>query len=607
MRSPRRTLMTVAFVLLVQTASTLSSNNALADEQSNQDVDIIVLVDESTSLSQGDVEEEQAAVRSIINLPLLVNQSIRLQVLPFSSGDGSPRPLDQCDFTELDPAGVSFLDKNCPSQIRREPRTVKNGPGNTDFASAIDAALESFDERSENGRRKAILLLTDGKFDPSGNGEPTTDEVEAFDSILQRAAERKVQIWPLGFGDNVDFFAMLGYASKGFQGEENCLPPRPEIVDVAALGTLIYTIVGSITCSEVPPVGPTPSKIQIHPLVDRVSFSVFDSESEPTLQDPDGKIECSGKWDKQGNRYLCQLEIDGSSPGSWTVFGPPGSQVVSQISGTVKVEIVSCGSQPALVATRADGNKVDWNASTEWPEVQVMFKDQSGVSITDPARFRLSTERQLLPRIPEAKSIHVTLAENSPIREVSLANSSECQVISSPTTDPDIELSDEGMGMEDVDAGNGDVKPTPGISKWLLVALAAVSFVGLLIAVSRRNAKRRFTAGTIIKQTNPNSRAKVDVPDLEPAGRREIGIRRTDGAWLYRGCEIADAQIILRRDRDEVVIRKITDLQLDDQEFGQGEEEVRFPINLEFTFDGATFIVEVQEEMQFDETEWGND
>ena len=586
--------------LVVLSLSSICAVDAVSAETDTKNVDIVILVDESTSLSTEDVAKEREAISNIIDLPTLKDQVIRVQVLPFSSGPQSPRLLPACDLTELDIAGVDFLSQKCLPQIRRERKDSDPlGAGNTDFASAIYTALNVLSEENGSGRRKAILLLTDGRFDPVGNGDPSVAENDFFNLVLSRAKKEKVQIWPLGFGNKVDLPALIEYATKGYQGEANCPRPRPWIAQPDTLGTLAYTMIGAITCTDIPPPGPPPSEIIVHPFVDRLSISVFDSASEPALRGPDGAIECAGRWEKKGTRYLCQLVLDGSQPGVWTVFGPDGSQVAWQISGSVKIGLSDCDGEPTLTVARSDDNPTQWDSITEWPEVEVSQYNAEGSPVGEPYQLPLSKEKQELSKLSTATNIKVELADNSPIDAISLLDSVECAIATPATTSSTVPSTITSVPQT---PGGDPTKPDPDppFPWWILGLIGFVVVSTMLLVARKARARKRFTSGTIVKQKNPKTVYMLEIPDLDIDGCTEFGLRKLGDHWLLRGVDVSEAQIVFRRDGDEVIVRKVVD-QSESDLIGFEDEantniESRFPFNYSFEFDGVVFIVEMEED-----------
>ena len=92
---------------------------------------------------------------------------------------------------------------------------------------------------------------------------------------------------------------------------------------------------------------------------------------------------------------------------------------------------------------------------------------------------------------------------------------------------------------------------------------------------------------------------KVEIPDLDLDGCKEFGLRKNGNAWLLRGVDVSEAQIVFRRDGDEVIVRKVVD-QGESELMGFEDEvdmnlESRFPVNYAFEFDGVGFIVEIEE------------
>jgi len=593
----------ICFLVSLTSLSVPPSAPAKADEPDNKDIDLVILVDESTSLSPGDVEQEQLAVRNIIALPQLLDQRIRVSVLPFSSGPNSPRLVTGCEFTELNPVGQDYLLKYCPDQIRRERRD--DGPdaaGNTDFAKAIDVAIQKLREVGSDSRRKAILLLTDGRYDPDGNQSVATEEDSALNAALDRARVGEVSIWPLGFGDtySIDFEALSRYASSGYQGQGECPKPEAALSAPDQLAAQIYGIISAVACIDVQPPRPTPSTFDLHPLVDQISAVVLGSKDEPTMKDSSGNVVCAGQWENRSGVYSCQLSIDGSRPGEWMVIGSGDSQIVWVASGEIVVSLEAWDARPTLEMKRRDNNPINWSDDYSWPTVEV-FEFAESREPTRPAyEVELSKESHLLELDRDTQSVVAELVPMSDekLKGISLVDRAECEISppasTSPVTEPDVTIPSE---VDPGDDSGSETDPDPSFPWWILVLGAAI-VVLMGRSAHRLRSQNRFTSSTVIKQRNPNGRNQIEVPEVYAAGVREIGLRRNEGSWLYRGCDLETAQIVFRRRRDEVIVRTASD---------SGNEgdlvEVRFPLNFEFEFEGCQFLVEMEELSDQEETE----
>ncbi len=154
----------VALISVAIGATLCSFDVARADAVQKDDIDIYILVDESSSLSFSDIKREQEAVEGIVSLDLLKKRGIRVGVIPFSSGPSSPRRLENCELVPIDDGNDRVL-KDCAKYIRRQ----FNEAGNTDFAAAFKFVANSVASSNDSIRTSSIFLFTDGKYDPDGD------------------------------------------------------------------------------------------------------------------------------------------------------------------------------------------------------------------------------------------------------------------------------------------------------------------------------------------------------------------------------------------------------------------------------------------------------
>jgi hypothetical protein len=366
-------------------------------------------------------------------------------------------------------------------------------------------------------------------------------------------------------------------------------------------------MIGSITCSDIPPPQPTPSDIVVHPFVDRLSISVFDSASEPAVKGPDGTIECADQWEKKGTRYLCQLVLDGSQPGVWNVFGSDGSKVVSQISGSVKISLSDCDGEPTLIVVRSDDNPTQWDVKTEWPEVEISQFDKTGAELGDPLLLSLSQEKQQISIISSASVLRAGIADDSPVSEISLLDSVECAIASPATTTSTVSSTKPSVPETPEEEPKEPPTAPPGFPWWILGLIGLVFVLTVLIAARKARARKRFTSGTVVKQTHPKSGYTLEIPILNIDGCKEFGLRKNSGKELLQSVDLSEAQLVFRRDGDEVIVRKVVDPSESDL-VGFDDEadknlESRFPFNYSFEFDGVRFIVEMEEDFDQDDEE----
>jgi hypothetical protein len=589
----------LCFLVTLTSLSVLPSAPSKADEGDNKDIDLVILVDESTSLSPGDVEQEQLAVRNIIALPQLLDQRIRVSVLPFSSGPNSPRLVTGCEFTELNPEGQDYLLEYCPDQIRRERRD--DGPdaaGNTDFAKAIDVAIQKLREVGSDSRRKAILLLTDGRYDPDGNQSVATEEDSALNAALDRARVGEVSIWPLGFGDtySIDFEGLRRYASNGYQGQGKCPKPEAALSAPEQLAAQIYGIISAVACIDVQPPRPTPSTFDLHPLVDQISAVVLGSNDEPTMKDSSGNVVCAGQWENRSGVYSCQLSIDGSRPGEWMVIGSADSQIVWVASGEVVVSLEACDSRPTLEMKRRDNNPINWSDDYSWPTVEVFEFTESREPTRRSYEVELSKESHLLELDRDAQSVVAELVPMSDekLKGISLVDRAECEISSSAvvttTSSPEDTVPLETSNTGDKGENNeSEVEPTDFPWFWIALLVFTLTLAGF--GFRRILNARKFPRGSELKQRMPSG--KWILLDIRLEGLRRAGVKLGSPGQAAREISVADLDVDVILTYHGKELRVSTPKESGDE---KGAEDRIEALNYPFQVQEFEFRVDVPEE-----------
>jgi len=172
-------------------------------------LDIVMLVDESGSLSDADVAREVQAAGTIAQTPL--NPRSRVTVVGFGGVNGV-KPNQAATTVVCQPTitsgavGLEYL-AQCVKGLHR--RTDAEG-NSTDYAAALSQAMSyfspgsSFAQQSPAKATRAIIMMTDGALDVSQDPAYLPDwETAAHHAVdLQLAAARAAgaQVWPLGFG-----------------------------------------------------------------------------------------------------------------------------------------------------------------------------------------------------------------------------------------------------------------------------------------------------------------------------------------------------------------------------------------------------------------------
>lgn len=194
---------------------------AAAAAEGPDPIDFAVVVDQSKSLADKDLirEVEAAALLSQGE----ISERSRAAVIGFGSSEkaGQSPVREVCGLTVADAAGRQRL-SDCVQQLsHRDPKHT--GPG-TDFPAAVRQAVDRLSEGTDTAVPKVVFLLTDGKLDVSDSPEYGTDAAsrqangaKRLTEELARARSESVQIWPLGFGSEIDKAALTAMAEGGYR------------------------------------------------------------------------------------------------------------------------------------------------------------------------------------------------------------------------------------------------------------------------------------------------------------------------------------------------------------------------------------------------------
>lgn len=451
-------------------------------------VDLAVAVDESNSLSEADVERERDAVGRIAVGE--ISPASRVTVLGFASADNDDQsPVDEvCPTTALDAVAQEKMD-GC---LRKLARRGKGQGTGTDFPSAIRQAVTRLGEHGDD-RPRILFLLTDGKLDVSDSPSYGTDKESREENgrrelvkALAEARAARVQIWPLGFGDDVDMDALRDMAEGGYRGGctnlEAARPRADRATDSQALGDAVQRAFAGARCllSDPPRKDTPPADISVplSPLATLATIVVSkgDRAVRARYVDPSGReIEPGSRSD--GSTFTLNgaggevesLRITDPRPGRWQVRldAPEGhrdqlASVSVQWRGAVRSSIVLTPASPR------PGEKAR-------VELTLQTRDEQGV--VDPADLRrLKVSGQL------------TGDGFDPVPLV---------------------LSDDGEDG-DKDAGDGRFTGTVTVPR---TAKGALKAVGVLGAVGLTADHRPFLTRTAAR--NPEVRAGLRVDDAQ--------------------------------------------------------------------------------------------
>ncbi|MXM65538.1 VWA domain-containing protein [Streptomyces sp. HUCO-GS316] len=311
------------------------------DSLSPEPIDFVVLVDESGSLSPADVAAERAAA-SVLALGEVSDRS-RVAVVGFGSVTRQGQaPVDTvCPLTRVDAAGRERL-SSCVSGLHRRSDSEGNG---TDFPAALAQGLSLLAD-SDDSTPKIIFLLTDGRLDvsdsPAYGDDPASRNANGRKTLAKRVAQArsdKVQIWPLGFGSDIDKEQLAALAAGGYQSRCADLPSARPTARVTAgsseVADILLTAFAGARCartmhSRAESVSSSADlKVTIPPVATDGTIDVVKENPDGvavTYYDPRGR-----KVPLHGKAYGSEFELVGQSgpvealrirnpyPGTWRV------------------------------------------------------------------------------------------------------------------------------------------------------------------------------------------------------------------------------------------------------------------------------------------------
>lgn len=311
-----------------------------AAEASDTPVDYAVAVDESASLGPGELAREKDAVTAIAGS----DPSPRSRMVVYGFADArteTQSPVDEvCPMRELDAVGREQIGE-CAGDLSE--RTAQEGSG-TDFISAVRQGVTRLKEARDTGRPRVLFLLTDGYLDVKdsyryrGLDDRTRDEQAAADlaDALREAADAKVQIWPLGFGGDVDRESLDAMAAGGYRDGCRDLPqttPKAQVVSAEGVGPALESAFAAARCLYREPGSrsrpPGDLTVRVSPLATEgtIVVSKGDPQVTATYYDPEGhQVAASGDGDGESSFELTgrgkaveSLRITRPLAGQWRV------------------------------------------------------------------------------------------------------------------------------------------------------------------------------------------------------------------------------------------------------------------------------------------------
>ncbi|MFJ7069169.1 vWA domain-containing protein [Streptomyces sp. NPDC101115] len=371
-------------------------------------IDFAVVVDQSASLSDEDLARETEAAALLSQGE--ISERSRAAVIGFGSSEkaGQSPVREVCPPTVVDAAGRQRL-SDCVKELNRRDRSTM-GPG-TDFPAAVRQAVTRLTEGGGPGAAddkarktpKVVFLLTDGRLDVSDSPEYGTDGPsrqsngeKRLTEELARAREAGVQIWPLGFGGEIDRAALTAMAEGGYRGACSDVPgsvPRMRVVAGSAeIDKALQETFAAARCARIShgTVGKPPADLY-------VSIPPIATDGSLTVSKHDPKVRVT-YYDPAGRKVPTRGDFDGSA---FEVSGADGPvealRVKNPLPGRWRVRVEAPeGHRDREVAVRAiwQGRLrstvvLDPVAPRPGQEavVEVRMQTRRGVVITDPRQL----------------------------------------------------------------------------------------------------------------------------------------------------------------------------------------------------------------------------
>jgi len=534
------------------TALTLLTGAVIVAEVSASEppksLDLVILVDESSSLSEADVVREIKAVKSLVTRRELSGEYV-VQIAIAGFGSGEDAVSEKCPLREVSVENVRDFEKCADGIVRRSIRGQ-----HTDFAKAFKYASDVFRTAKSKSDGRAVILLTDGKYDPSGKrgtGKPNSGELDDLRQSTDALRDYGAQIWPLGFGQVVED-ELQELARSGALSQCPAAPqPRAIIAEGESLDTYILEILSATLCKKIIPPRFLPTEFDVHPFVDSVTLTVRGVTDNPEVKImATGKMLCLDEWLKASDDSLmCQIDVAGSDVGKWLITSSGNTsdgsrpRVENSYDGRIDLRLEPCeANDVAVLVSRADGTAVQWGA-VNWkkevfpfPLASIEGSGQSQSALLNASKVTLKTGQLAAGEA----SIAVKLAENQVSFIWLKASKDTCKILSPTTT---VAATVPVTIPSVIDDGDGDGVP------WLLGLLLLALLGGSLWLLRRRSANGKFPIGAELKQKNTtfgddvrwNSRADL-------GGLRKVALSFGQGGWLSES-DANEADVIVQRSR----------------------------------------------------------
>jgi hypothetical protein len=496
---------------------------------SDKVLEMVILADESTSMSLSDINSEIDAIVEMVSRRELSGDSITTRIAVAGFGSGVNAVDVKCAMRQVETSNVTEF-RDCVAKIKR-----RSGSGvATDFASAFEYAAEIFKSTNATNPSRAVILLTDGKYDPNGkrgNGKPTSSEASKLNDATNALRELRAQIWPIGFGkvskEELDELAGSGASSECDSAQQ----PRAIIGQEGLKSEFLLEILGATLCVTIKPPQPTPFDLEVHPFTNNVVITIRGAVSDPEVKiKGSDKSLCTDAWVGAADGSLaCVVNVGAEDVGVWTVTSDAGATAETSLSGEIAIKFQSCAVNEAVIEIQRSAlggtSEVKWltgvgisypEASISAGDAEVRFTADGNIKKVDLSGLVLTETDTLLVSLSGEQGDFVWLT----------AISDSCQ-IGAPTSSTEVGTSgDEGTtgpGLTDDPSGPPWMK--------ILLGFALLGLVAWLL--KRRSASGKFPIGADLKQRISSQGSDAQWSSrVDLSGRKKVGISYGANGWV---------------------------------------------------------------------------
>jgi hypothetical protein len=415
----------------------------LAADPGVSSAQIVVLVDESGSISESDMIRERDAAGLIAQAEFSPNSSVA--VIGFGSDDGGESALDiVCPSAPVDTVADRQHFSDCVRGLQK--RQPSHGD-NTDHVQALNQALTVLAAGPANESR-IVFLLTDGVLDVGASPQYGADKTPAqrnqaaaalLGQAIDQARQDKIQIWPLGFGASLDRHALDNFAAGGYQGTCGPGSPTPSATVVASssdVDSALLHAYGAARCAGVGPIQNTALAggqsvdvtVSIPAIATNGSITVIkqNDSSDVEYVDPAGHT-----VPKDGSAYGSTFQVSGDN-------GPVESlRIVDPVPGNWRVHVTAPGGAPSTTISTA----VTWQGAVQASLVLDPPEPAAGQPMTVTMQLhlrsgKLVTDQSLLSTLSFTtelrtgnRNIPIAMADNGRAPDIAVDGSYTGQVI----------------------------------------------------------------------------------------------------------------------------------------------------------------------------------